>query len=81
MRSSSLWRWSRDQDASRRGGKTLKVEAVYPMTCETFEDVTDDLPRFIDHIYNANRLHSARGYLSPQQFEDLHARLSAKTAA
>ena len=37
--------------------KKLKVEAFYPMAFETFEDIAEYLPQFIEEVYNKYRLH------------------------
>ena len=49
--------------------KTLKHEEVYLNDYETYDDVQQCVPRFIEAVYNRERPHSALGYLSPVQFE------------
>jgi putative transposase len=49
--------------------KTLKYEEVHLWNYETYDDVIDRLPFFIEEVYNRKRLHSSIGYVPPTEFE------------
>jgi transposase InsO family protein len=49
--------------------KTLKKEEVYLWEYESFIDVVERIPYFIEEVYNKKRLHSGIQYLPPAEFE------------
>jgi len=51
--------------------KTLKYEEVNLWNYETQQDVLNNLPYFIEEVYNKKRLHSSLDYNSPVEFENI----------
>ena len=51
--------------------KTWKKEEVYLWEYESFTDVVERVPQFIESVYNRKRVHAGIGYLPPVEFEDL----------
>lgn len=49
--------------------KTLKQEEVYLANYETYLDVIENLPAFIEDVYNKKRVHSGIDYLTPDELE------------
>lgn len=49
--------------------KTFKVEEVYMNEYESFEQAHRDVKHFIEEVYNKKRLHSAIGYVPPEEYE------------
>jgi transposase InsO family protein len=52
--------------------RTLKVEEVYMFDYETYSEVMDRIPYFIEEVYNRKRLHSSLGYMPPEEFENIN---------
>ncbi len=51
--------------------KTLKTNEVYLNDYQNIWEAKDNLFRFINKVYNQERLHSSLGYLPPSEFEEL----------
>ncbi len=49
--------------------KTLKREEIYANQYEDLEHLRANIEEFIEEYYNRQRLHSALGYRSPEEFE------------
>lgn len=49
--------------------KTLKNEEVHLWEYESFADVVERIPEFIEEVYNRKRVHSGIQYLPPEEFE------------
>jgi transposase InsO family protein len=58
-----------DNAAAESFMKTLKYEEVYLWDYQSLEDVKRRLPYFLQEVYNHKRLHSALGYVTPEEFE------------
>ena len=50
--------------------RTIKEEEVDLSDYQDFADAKAHMRRFLDDVYNVKRIHSALGYLTPQEFED-----------
>jgi transposase InsO family protein len=60
-----------DNAAAESFMKTLKCEEVYLWDYHSLEDVKHRIPYFLQEVYNQKRLHSALGYITPDEFEQM----------
>src|SRR5260370_10889949 len=49
--------------------KTLKREEIYANKYDDLDNLRANIEKFIEQYYNPQRLHSALGYRSPEEFE------------
>ncbi len=60
--------------------KTLKYEEVYRQEYRDLGEARASIGRFIEKVYNQQRLHSALGYRPPVEFERMQLAAAAATA-
>ncbi len=59
----------RENGYAERLIRTIKEEEVALADYEDFEDALRQLGHFSDEVYRTKRIHAARGYLTPAEFE------------
>jgi putative transposase len=59
----------RENGYAERLMRTIKEEEVDLSEYHDFADAQRQIRRFLDDVYNAKRIHSALGYLTPLEFE------------
>jgi putative transposase len=71
----------RENGYAERLVRTIKEEEVDLSDYRDFTDARGQIGHFIDAVYNVKRIHSALGYLTPQEFEEQwrQARAAATT--
>jgi transposase InsO family protein len=58
-----------DNAYAERVMRTIKDEEVHLVDYERFSDAYQRIGHFMDDVYQAKRIHSALGYLTPAAFE------------
>lgn len=57
--------------------KTLKYEEVYRNDYRDLNEALSSIAEFLERVYNQQRLHSALGYMPPDEFEQIAANLAS----
>jgi transposase InsO family protein len=60
----------RENGYAERVMRTIKEEEVDLSEYRDFADARAQIGRFLDDVYNVKRIHSALGYLTPNEFEE-----------
>jgi putative transposase len=59
----------RENGYAERLMRTIKEEEVELSEYQDYADALRQIARFIEAVYNRKRIHSALGYLTPEEFE------------